>query len=211
MSICSRIQWRCGGGPILPALRCSLNSENGMQGRSPGLTANSRIGAPTSSGATSCRSGQVYMPCPPLMAGRIEAAAGGRSLRGKVGGRVRWSRPCIDLLATKWRALRKSNPHSRRSASGVPRDVRHKNLTVALMAGGRLPTAAQVGRGARSCQAYLPDTSRHTVPGIASPKSGLLCLRFPRFLRLRCLKGSGRGSTCTVPELTVAVSIDSKK
>lgn len=157
----------------LPATWCSRSSGRVTPG---GSTTNTLTGARTkrrgTQGAFRKRDSRVYMPSPPLMAGRIEAASGGRSLRGEVGGRSRWPRPCIDLLATKWRALRKSNPHSRRSASGVSRDVGLKNLTTASIAGDRLPTAAQVGRDARSCQTYRTGHLKAYDPGIASPSAG---------------------------------------
>ncbi len=119
-------------------------------------------------GAAACRrDGQGYMPCPPLMAGRIEAAEGGRNLRGKVGGRVRWPRPCIDLLATKMRTTlcRLSAAEADRSCSRlISRTGARRNLCRAdsRMNGQTHGWPGRPGRGEQA-KHIVPDTSRHTV------------------------------------------------
>ena len=129
-------------------------------------------------GAAACRrDGQGYMPSPPSMAGRIEAAAGGRNLRGKVGGRVRWPRPCIDLLATKTRATlcRLSPAEADRSCSRlISRTGARRNLFRAdSRMNGHTHGWPRRSRRGEQAKHIVPDTSRRTVPGMESPADGL--------------------------------------
>ena len=131
------------------------------------------------------RGGQGYMPCPPSMAGCIEAAKRGQNLQGKVGRRIRWLRPSIDLLATKTRAALcgLSPAKADRSRSRlISHTGARRNLYRAdsRMNGQTHGWPGRPRRGERAKHVVL-DTSRHTVHGIESPADGLSMPARPQF------------------------------
>ncbi len=129
-------------------------------------------------GAAACRrDGQGYMPCPPSMAGRIEVAEGDRNLRGNAGKQRRSRCFCLSVEGGQDAGSGDKIQPAEADRSGsrlISRTGAHGNL---FRADSRMNehTHGWPGRSGRGEQAkhIVPNTSRHTVPGMESSADGL--------------------------------------